>query len=97
MIRGLMRRSHKVQRVALLTNIDHAVTLVLPILVGQPGDVGLLDSIQARGRVALRVQAGISDLDIRVTQDTRPAPRNGRNFCPTAVAGGGAKRSNSLF
>ena len=56
MVRGLMRRSHKVRRVALLTNIDHAVALVLPILVGQPGDVGLLDSIQARGRVPLRVQ-----------------------------------------
>ena len=42
--------------------------------------------------------SGISDLDIRLTQDTRPAPRNGRNFCPTAVAGGAKRTSNpSLY
>ena len=35
-----------------------------------------------------RVLPGISDLDIRLTQDTRPAPRNGRNFAQRRSRGG---------
>ena len=47
--------------------------------------------------VSCSILTGISDLEIRLTQGTRPAPRNTRKFFVRRQSRGGSKRLNSLF